>query len=206
MAGGFIGIGRYPQEVRERLVTIVPPGPWKSAFFMLPEHRRQSANRYQPGGPPGAAQASRAAARRARPLCGSPTQGGSGTTASLASSSRSACSICAAPTPDLAGVTFESVAQITVRNDVVHVTQEFPLEGGSGVALIPPLALAKVVRVDGSRLDWKGLNAESDLAAGLCRVEIRTEKLHGTPRPHATSTDDGHRPSRWCDRSLAASS
>jgi hypothetical protein len=33
---GFIGIGAYPPEVRQRLVTTIEPGSWRSAFFMLP--------------------------------------------------------------------------------------------------------------------------------------------------------------------------
>ncbi|OAD19217.1 hypothetical protein THIOM_005161, partial [Candidatus Thiomargarita nelsonii] len=36
IASGFIGIGRYPSELRDRLVTIVKPGGWQSAFFVLP--------------------------------------------------------------------------------------------------------------------------------------------------------------------------
>jgi hypothetical protein len=36
IAAGFVGIGSYPEEIRRRLVTVVPPGPWKSAFFLLP--------------------------------------------------------------------------------------------------------------------------------------------------------------------------
>ncbi|MEM8931012.1 MAG: hypothetical protein AAGE94_07545, partial [Acidobacteriota bacterium] len=36
VAGGFLGAGRYPESVREQLVTVVPEGPWKSAFFVLP--------------------------------------------------------------------------------------------------------------------------------------------------------------------------
>ena len=34
---GFIGIGSYSKEIRKKLVTIVPPGPWRKAFFVLPE-------------------------------------------------------------------------------------------------------------------------------------------------------------------------
>ncbi|KHD10699.1 hypothetical protein PN36_10465 [Candidatus Thiomargarita nelsonii] len=36
IASGFIGIGRYPTELRDRLVTVVEPGGWQSAFFVLP--------------------------------------------------------------------------------------------------------------------------------------------------------------------------
>ena len=35
IAGGFVGLGRYPQDVRDRL-TVVVAGKWESAYFVLP--------------------------------------------------------------------------------------------------------------------------------------------------------------------------
>jgi hypothetical protein len=34
--GGFIGIGQYPDSVRDSLVSFVPLGPWQSAYLALP--------------------------------------------------------------------------------------------------------------------------------------------------------------------------
>ena len=36
ITSGFIGIGKYSDEIKKKLVTIVPPGPWRKAFFVLP--------------------------------------------------------------------------------------------------------------------------------------------------------------------------
>ena len=36
LAVGFMGIGKYKQEIRDKLVTTVPPGPFQSAYLMLP--------------------------------------------------------------------------------------------------------------------------------------------------------------------------
>jgi hypothetical protein len=179
VAGGFVGIGRYPKEVRERLVTIVPPGPWKSAFFMLPS--------VGDGQQAGITQVDlqvrlkhRGQPHDAQTVVWKPDAGWIGRDGKPRVVLAFGLLDLRRIDPQLEGVTFESVAQITVRNDVVHVTQEFPLEGGSGVALIPPLALAKVVRVDGSRLDWKGLNAESDLQ--LVSVVLRSGQKSFTGR------------------------
>jgi hypothetical protein len=37
IASGFIGISRYPEALQKKLITFVGPGPFKSAFFVLPE-------------------------------------------------------------------------------------------------------------------------------------------------------------------------
>lgn len=36
MAGGFVGIGEWPKEVRDACVTVVPRGGWESAYLVLP--------------------------------------------------------------------------------------------------------------------------------------------------------------------------
>jgi hypothetical protein len=162
IAGGFVGVGRYPKEVRDRLVTIVPPGPWKSAFFMLPsvgdgaqagisQVDLQVRLKYQ--GKPHDEQT----------LRWTPDAGWIGRDNKPRAIVAFGLLNLRAIDPSLAGVSFESVAQITQRNDVIHVKQEFALESGDNVGLIPPMALAKVVRVDGSRLDWKGVEPTSDL-------------------------------------------
>ena len=179
MAGGFVGIGRYPREVRERLVTIVPPGPWKSAFFMLPS--------VGDGQQTGISQVDlqvrlkhRGQTHGAQTVVWRPEGGWIGRDGKPRIVLAFGLLDLRRTDPKLEGVTFESVAQITVRNDVVHVTHEFPLESDLGVALIPPLALAKVVRVDGSGLDWKALNAESDLL--MVSVVLRSGQKSFTGR------------------------
>ena len=36
VAGGFMGIGRYPDEMKAQMVTVVPHGNWNNAYFLLP--------------------------------------------------------------------------------------------------------------------------------------------------------------------------
>ena len=36
IASGFIGIGHYPIELRNRLIITVPPGDWTTAYFLMP--------------------------------------------------------------------------------------------------------------------------------------------------------------------------
>jgi hypothetical protein len=36
VASGFIGIGSYSKEIQNRLITVVPKGPFKSAYLLLP--------------------------------------------------------------------------------------------------------------------------------------------------------------------------
>jgi hypothetical protein len=37
VCGGFIGLGAYPESVRNELITILPEGNWQSAYFPLPD-------------------------------------------------------------------------------------------------------------------------------------------------------------------------
>jgi hypothetical protein len=37
LAGGFIGLGKYPQEIRNRAVQFVPSFDWDMAYFVLPD-------------------------------------------------------------------------------------------------------------------------------------------------------------------------
>jgi hypothetical protein len=36
IAGGFVGVGKYPEEIKKKLIFLVPEGRWESAFFLLP--------------------------------------------------------------------------------------------------------------------------------------------------------------------------
>lgn len=37
IAGGLIGIGNYPKEVQDKLITVMPQGNWASAWYSLPD-------------------------------------------------------------------------------------------------------------------------------------------------------------------------
>ncbi len=36
LAGGFVGLGRYPQAVKDKLAILIAGGKWESAYFILP--------------------------------------------------------------------------------------------------------------------------------------------------------------------------
>ena len=180
VAGGFVGVGRYPQEVRQRLVTVVPPGPWKSAFFMLPnvgddqkagirqvdlqirlKHRGQS--------------------HQTQAVSWTPEGGWIGRDGKPRKILAFGLLDLRQADPKLEGVTFESIGQITVRNDVLQVREELPFADEAPLAT--PLALAKVVRVDGSLLDWKGVNDGSDLLMVSVVLKSGNRSFSGDLRP-----------------------
>lgn len=180
VAGGFVGIGRYPEDVRRRLVTIVPPGPWKSAFFMLPNvgddqqlgiRQIDLQVRLKHRGTPHQTQAVR----------WTPDGGWVGRDAKPRTILAFGLLDLRQIDPKLEGVSFESVGQITVRNDVLQVSQELPLDDEA--ALTTPLSLAKIVRVDGSSLDWKGIEDTSDLVAVNVVLKSGDRSLTGRLRP-----------------------
>lgn len=183
VAGGFVGVGRYPQGVRQRLVTVVPPGPWKSAFFMLPnvgddqkagirqvdlqirlKHRGQS--------------------HQTQAVSWTPEGGWTGRDGKPRKILAFGLLDLRQADPKLEGVTFESIGQITVRNDVLQVSEELPFADEAPLAT--PLALAKVVRVDGSLLDWKGVNDGSDLLMVSVVLKSGSRSFSGDLRPRNT--------------------
>lgn len=180
IAGGFMGIGRYPEAVRTRLVTVVPPGPWKSALFQLPEVGDQKEIgirqvdlqvRLKHRGQTHETQAVRWT-----------TDGGwmgpEGKTRRILAFGLLGLK---QTDPDLKDVSFECVAQITVKNDVLKVIQELPMDDEGFVNT--PLSLVKVVRVAGLGLEWKGLAEGGDLLMVSVGLEAGNRSFTGVLTP-----------------------
>jgi hypothetical protein len=180
VAGGFVGIGRYPEDVRNRLVTIVPPGPWKSAFFLLPN----VGDAQQIGIRQVDLQIRlkhRARTHLTQAVRWTPDGGWTGREGKARSTLAFGLLDLRREDPRLEAVSFESVAQITVRNDVLSITQELPLDDEA--AIVTPLALAKVVSVDGSMLDWKALSEDSDLAFVSVKLKAGSRSFANQLKP-----------------------
>ncbi|MEM9555841.1 MAG: hypothetical protein AAGC60_16420 [Acidobacteriota bacterium] len=186
VASGFLGVGRYPEEVRERLVTVVPEGPWKSAFFVLPavgdsdelgihqvdleigiDLSTDDGERTIHG-----AQVAvwtpekgwRDRDGRARTVLTFPLMG------------------LEARGDDLTDARFASRAQITAGRDVLRIEQSRDVFDGE-TAIATPLAAVEVAAVDASLLSWNKIDPESPLAAVNVRLKSGERRTSGRLRP-----------------------
>lgn len=171
LASGFVGIGAYPEEVRKRLVTIVPPGPWKSAYFVLPnvgdaqeigvsqvdmEIRLRSGN---------TTHATQVAVWK--PATG--WRGVGGTSAEPRTLIAFGLMDLYAKDPALTDVKFETATQVTLKNDVLRVTDSLPVDDQR--AIVTPLSAVKVVRLDTSSLSFAGLVPDSELVSATVSLK-----------------------------------
>lgn len=171
LASGFVGIGAYPEEVRKRLVTIVPPGPWKSAYFVLPnvgdaqeigvsqvdmEIRLRSGN---------TTHATQVAVWK--PATG--WRGVGGTSTDARTLIAFGLMDLYAKDPALTDVKFETATQVTLKNDVLRVTDSLPVDDQR--AIVTPLSAVKVVRLDTSSLSFAGLVPDSELVSATVSLK-----------------------------------
>jgi hypothetical protein len=181
IAAGFVGIGGYPEDVRKRLVTVVPPGPWKSAFFMLPnvgdaqevgisqvdlELRLRKGN---------ATHATQVAVWK--PTGGWTGIGGTGPRSLVAFGLMDLYQ----QDPTLANVKFETVTQITLKNDVLRVTDTLPVDDQR--AIVTPLSAVKVLRLDATSLSWAGLDPSSKLVSAMVSVRAGDRSFNTLVKP-----------------------
>lgn len=171
LASGFVGIGAYPEDVRKRLVTIVPPGPWKSAFFMLPNvgdaqeigvSQVDLEIRLRIGNTTHATQVA-----MWKPATG--WRGIGGTNTDPRSLVAFGLMDLYAKDPTLQDVMFETATQVTLRNDVIRVTDSLPVDDQR--AIVTPLSAVKVVRLDTTSLSWAGLVPDSELVSATISVK-----------------------------------
>jgi len=183
LASGFVGIGAYPEDVRKRLVTIVPPGPWKSAFFMLPNvgdaqeigvSQVDMEIRLRTGNTTHATQVA-----VWKPATGWRGIGGTG------GDPRSLVAFglmdLYAKDPELKGVTFETATQVTLKNDVIRVTDSLPVDDQR--AIVTPLSAVKIVRLDTSSLSWAGLVPDSELVSATVSVKAGDKAFTALVKP-----------------------
>ncbi len=184
LASGFVGIGAYPEDVRQRLVTIVPPGPWKSAFFMLPNvgdaqeigvSQVDMEIRLRKGDQTHATQVA-----VWKPATGWRGVGG-GTSGDPRSLVAFGLMDLYAKDPSLADVKFETATQVTIKNDVLRVTDSLPVDDQR--AIVTPLSAVKVVRLDTSSLSWAGLVPESELVSATVAIKAGDKSFTTLVKP-----------------------
>lgn len=181
LASGFVGVGSYPEEMRKRLVTVVPPGPWKSAFFLLPnvgdaqeigisqvdlEVRLKKAD---------ATHATQVAVWK--PGGGWTGVGGTGPRSLLVFGLMDL----ATKDPGLTDVKFETVTQVTLKNDVLRVTESLPVDDQR--AIVTPLSATKVIRLDTTSLSWSGLVPDSKLVSANVTLKAGDKSFNALVKP-----------------------
>lgn len=186
-AAGFIGIGRYPEEMRKRLVTVVPEGPWKSAFFVLPAVGDAADL--------GIAQvdleigiAAGEDVRQTQVVAWTPETGWRdrrGTTRTVLSFALLGLE---ASGFDLANAVFDAKTKITLSRDVIELFQRSAIFDGE-TAVTTPLSAVDVVSVDGSILNWNRIDETSDLAAVTVRMKSGDRTLNTTLKPRRIDGD-----------------
>lgn len=198
IAAGFVGIGSYPEEMRKRLVHIVPPGPWKSAFFLLPNvgdaqeigiSQVDLEVRLKKGDATHATQVavwkptavSPPAGASATPVLtvtgGWTGVGGTGPRSLLVFGMMDLY----AQDPTLSGVRFETATQITLKNDVLRVNESRLVD--DQIALVPPLSATKIIRLDTSSLSWSSLVPESKLVSATVTVKAGDKSFNALVKP-----------------------
>ena len=165
IAAGFVGIGWYPEDMRRRLVTVVPPGPWKSAFFILPNvgdaqeigiGQVDLELRLRKGNDTHSTQVA-----VWKPADGWTGIGGAAPRTLVAFGLMDLYQ----QDPTLANMKFETVTQITLKNDVLRVTDTMPVDDQR--AIVTPLSAVKVLRLDTTSLSWAGLEPTSKLVSAM---------------------------------------
>ena len=183
LASGFVGIGAYPEDVRQRLVTIVPQGPWKSAFFVLPNvgdaqeigiSQVDLEIRLNNGGTTHATQVA-----VWKPATG--WRGIGGASAEPRSLIAFGLMDLYAKDPKLKDVRFETATQVTLKNDVLRVTDTLPVDDQR--AIVTPLSAVKVVRVDSASLSWAGLVPDSELISATIAVRAGDKSFNTLLKP-----------------------
>lgn len=181
IASGFIGIGSYPEEVRKRLVTVVPPGPWKSAFFMLPNVG--DAQEVGIGQVDLELRLKKGELTHATQVAvWKPATGWRG----VGSTDQRSLLVFGLmdlyrQDPNLSNVRFETTTQVTLKNDVLKINDSIPVNDQH--AIVTPLSAVKVIRLDTGSLSWSGLAADSKLVSANVSLKAGDKSFNALIKP-----------------------
>jgi len=161
VASGFAGIGRYPEPMRNKLVTIVPPGPWRSAFFVLPAvGDAEDLGINQVDLEIGLKTGDKV--RESQVVMWRPKEGWKDKNGQPRTVLVFGLMGLGAGDAPLKNASFASKAKITLKREVLEVTQQSEVFSGE-TAITTPLAAVEAVAVDGSNLTWRRIKPEADL-------------------------------------------
>ena len=187
LAAGFIGLGHYPEKVREEAVTVVPEGPWKSAFFVLPavgddEDLGITQVDLEIGLTDGND------VRQSQVVAWTPDDGWRDRNGNPRTVLTFALMGVEAAGFDLDRARFQTKAQITVGREVMTLEQSRDVFDGE-TAIATPLTAVEVVAVDGSLLSWGKLDDGSELAAVNVALEAGDRDFSDRLRPRRIDAD-----------------
>ena len=182
IAAGFVGIGSYPEEIRKRLVAIVPPGPWKAAYFLLPNvgdaqeigiGQVDLELRLKKGDVTHATQVA----------VWKPTGGWRGVGSADTPRSLLVFGLMDlfARDPNLSNLRFETTTQVTLKNEVLKVTDSLPIDDQK--AIVTPLSAVKVIRLDTTSLSWAGLVPDSKLVSATVSLKAGDKSFTALVKP-----------------------
>jgi hypothetical protein len=195
IAAGFIGIGGYPQGLRNRLVTVVSNDTFKKAAFILPP----TANAEEWG----IIQIDleigviKDDLRSNRQLAiWTPAVGWKD--ASGASRTSLVFGLLGFTDPDIHEAEFEIKTKITTANDIVESIQRVPAFNGTSAVSAINTAVLDVVAVDASGLRFRQLNNTFDLVSVNGTLQIGGKQRTFTLRPqNINGVVTPPRPSLW---------
>lgn len=181
VASGFVGIGNYPEAVRQRLVTIVPPGPWKSAFFLLPNVG--DAQEIGVGQVDLELQLKKGEVTHATQVAvWKPATGWRGVgSADPRSLIVFGLMDLYRQDPNLSNVRFETTTQVTLKNDVLRVNDSLAVNDQR--AIVTPLSAVKVIRLDTTSLSWSGLVPDSKLISATVSLKAGEKSFNALVKP-----------------------
>lgn len=181
IAAGFVGIGSYPEDVRRRLVTIVPPGPWKSAFFLLPNVG--DAQEIGIGGVDLQIRLKKGDVTHATQVA--VWKPGTGWRGVGSADPRSMIVFglmeLYRQDPKLSNVRFETTTQVTLMRDVLKVKDSLPVDDQH--AIVTPLSAVKVIRLDTTSLSWSGLTPDSKLVSATVSLKAGEKSFNALVKP-----------------------
>jgi hypothetical protein len=182
---GFVGIGRYPDSVKSQLITFVKPGPFTSAFLLLPsvgdapalnisEISLQTNLEYQ-----GSTKAVQTV--RWTPKSGWVDKDGAARTVV-------SFPLIGLGIAELKQANFRQTAQIVSGLDVLQVERLAPAVNGD-VPLTTPVSLVDVITVDPTYLTFSGPNPQSRLANVAVELKSGSRTGRATLRPIKNGSD-----------------
>jgi hypothetical protein len=185
IAGGFVGLGKYNKEVKDRLVTIVPQGKWESAFFILPtvsddENIGIGQVDLQVG------LKNKGKAYNTQVVMWSKEKGWVDKDGKQRSLIAFPLMEFANKDEELKNLSFDLLAKITVGREVLEVRQDIKTINGES-AVSTPLSLVDVVSVIPDMLSFNLLNNQSQLDFANITLTDGQRKFSKSLRPMSQS-------------------
>jgi hypothetical protein len=181
IAGGFVGLGRYSKEIKDRLVTIVPQGKWESAFFILPSVSDDDNI--------GIGQVdlqvglkSKNKSYNTQVVVWNKEKGWVDKDGRQRSVMVFPLMEFAKDDQELKSIRFDVTANITVGKEVLQVNQELKTINGES-AVSTPLALVDVISVQPDMLSFRTLNPASTLDFASITLTDGTRRFSKNLRP-----------------------